>query len=312
MKLVICHTNKGGAFKVANFYADAIKSKLMIKPTFIDILSIIIKCKKIDVVIFHNVGLAFKFAWLFKIFFPRVRLYNVEHYVLSLIIRHEIISPFKKFYFFLRLKINKFVGVKTITLDEYSRKNRLKILKENSLVIYNPLTDLSEEDGSKNIDKQYDLVWAGGLNSQKRWHETLPKLIELSMGGLRIAVASYDEPSSKDLTDMKEHNITFFFNCRNWMALSNNFLFTSLYEGYPLVLIEAISKNMGIIAWSPKSCEYQILKNAARYVYFSSSFDLGNVNHAIETLKGCSSGPRLSSLLERHGIDNTIMKVNEL
>ncbi|OHY90044.1 glycosyl transferase [Vibrio rotiferianus] len=314
MKVVICHTNKGGAYRVAKFYAECLESELLINPSPIQIFKLCFN-KKIDTVFFHNIALAFKYCLIFRLFNHNVKVFNVEHFVMSQMLKHEVKTKLRRFYFFLRLYITKVFNVKTICLDDYSKKNRKKFIKGDSIVIYNPLLNgVSQcEEMAKGSNHNYDLVWSGGLSYQKKWPEVLDVLAKLAKSGKKVAIASYDQPNERDRLAIETANIDFFYSHSDWTSLSENYLFSSNYEGYPLVLIEAMQANMNIIAWCNKACSYQILKYYRNFKYYPGKLSLENLD--LSSLNfSTTSGKTFPNvdILKRHNLEEVARRINEV
>lgn len=301
--VVIVHTNKGGSFRVAKFYAETLDAKLLIKPGWSEIFKLCKGGGGLGLVVFHNVRYAYRYAWLLRILVRNVSIYNVEHYVLTQFLRSEVRTSFRIIKFLFKSYVCRLLSVKTIVLDEYCKRNRRRIIKEDCKVIYNPV--LSFEDVGEIVlnECKYDVVWSGGLNKQKRWSEALKMLVNLSSTGLNIAVASYDKPTEHDADEMRKNGIDFYFNCKCWTELADIYFFSSIYEGYPLVLIEAIRENKKIIAWCHSSCYFQVLKNGGSSVFIPSTLEGFDILEAIDRLD--SVAPIDSSrLLSRHEPDN--------
>lgn len=299
MFLNIVHTGKGGAYKVAKFYSETLKSPLLVGPSAMEILSIIFSQKRVNTVTFHSIGYAIRYAFLFKMFSSKTELYLLEHFILSQLVKNEYKTKYRRSKIFIQLKIIELLGVNVLVLDEYCKRNRKLLTGVDSSVIYNPLIK-PELKSEKNNNHSYDLVWAGGMSSQKKWDEALNSMVEFARNGYRVAIASYSEPSVSEEKLMRDSGISFYYNFDDWVKLSDTYFFSSNYEGYPLVLIEAITNNLKIIAWCNPSCKYQILKFYDQYLHFSNLSEF-NLTDAYENLsKRNSDINKTLELVRRH------------
>lgn len=270
-KLVVCHVDSGGAYRVAKFYAETISANFLVCPSFMELVSAV--ASKPSNIIFHAPHQCARSIIFIKLLSPNSKVWCVEHFVLSQILRSELNSSIQRNFWLLQIYINRIFGVKTISIDKFSESIRKRLLKKsvdatigNVIPQYQPTAELS---------KYYDWVWAGSFSSQKRWEDAKRILIDLKIKNknLRLLVCSYQKISNSDFLLLKESGIDFRFNDSEWYKRAHKFLFTSDYEGFPLALAEAMSAGMGILAWSRRSCYSQLLKfyTGARWVSNSSN-----------------------------------------
>ena len=272
--MIICHVSSGGAYKIAQMYATFLQLPLTIKPGITKLVKYLFKENNKKLIIFHSPNLAFKQAWIIRLFSPTTKIYCVEHFILPQIIRYEFDASFKRKLYILMLRINSLMGVKIICLDDYSIKARQKLINNRKIkIIPNPIETKIEQNAPSFLDKPFDLIWAAGLSAQKKWPEALAELshIKKENPSLRIAIASYDQPSPIELAVMDEMGFSFFKNKSDWHKLASCFFFSSNYEGFPLALVEAITHNMYIIAWCHRSCVKQILRHYPHHIWIPAS-----------------------------------------
>lgn len=288
MNIVIVNAKRGGAYRVADFYSKTLDAKLLVNPSIREVFKLILFGGNIDLAVFHSPFIAFKLSLLFKFLSKNTKLYNVEHFVESQILKHELNSCREINKFLMIQRIVSFFGVIPISLDIYSKRNRNKILKDKGIVIYNPCTYIELDNKITLTRKKYDIVWCGRFHKQKMWPQILPKLAFLSKQGLKIVVASQDDATNDLLEYFKEHGIAFHQNSPNWTALADVCLFSSLYEGYPLVLVEAYFAKMKVIAWCDSVVKYQILKHYEASVHVpsnTSEFDIYSLYQEVVDIK---------------------------
>lgn len=293
MKYVISHVDCGGAYKVSKLHAELMDAELVIKPNFKKIIKIL--SQNPDLVLCSAHHLCLKFAILKYVLSRSTKLWCVEHFVLPFILKYEFASDFKRYQFLLLIKINVFFGVRCIAIDEVSNRLRAVILNKNAdLVIGN----LVPNPTKGLVAHEYDIVWAGGLNKQKRWSETLDILIQWKKEDptLKIVVCSYDQAEKYELDKMRDHNIEFRHDEANWTDLAPKFFFTSQYEGFPLALAEAMAAGMGIISWSRYACIRQLLDYYEGYTWVSHC-SKPNIRNVLET---SASGKVKDGALKAH------------
>ncbi len=257
MVLVICHVEKGGAYQVAKYYASVLQCQILVSPSVTSLIKALIN--KPTSVIFHAPHQCAKLGWVVRMIVPHAKIWCVEHFFLPQILRSEFTSQLKRWFWLVKIRLNDILGVKIVCIDRVSAKARRRLLgKAEDIVIGNLVLC------SKNVAaiKPYDWVWAAGFNDQKRWREAkeLLFLLKLSRPDIKILVCSYEQPSFEDLIDFRKFRIDFSFNESKWPEKADRLFFTSLYEGFPLALAEAMAEGMGILAWCRRSCNSQLLK----------------------------------------------------
>jgi len=261
----VLHVDKGGAYNVGVQYSQMMNGDVLIRPKIFQLLLRLYKIKN-QVVVFHSPFWALKLGIFIRIFFPRVRVYSVEHFIFTEILKYEFKNKIKRARFFQVLKINEWIGIKTIVLDKFSKTNRRRVFGGADVtIIPNIYRDIEMDE--RNSIKEFDLIWAAGLSYQKKWPDVIVPLIEYKKknSNLRIALTTYDTISDFDRENLENNGIEVYLNKEGWNLKSKAFFFTSNYEGFPLALLEAIKGGCFIVAWCQRSCVTQILKNYNKY-----------------------------------------------
>lgn len=164
---------------------------------------------------------------------------------------------------------------KVITVSKYIKENmsaRFKQFKDKFLCIYNPVDfsevlEMSEDTIPNHIEGDY-ILSAGRLENQKgQWHlikafsqlkETFPllKLVILGEGSLKDSLVHLTK-------ELGIQDRVFFEGFQNnpyrYMSNAKIFVLSSLYEGFPLVVLEAMSTGCPIISFDCKSGPREII-----------------------------------------------------
>lgn len=275
--MIVCHVSKGGAYKVAQHYANVLQMLLLVRPSIKEFTTKLKEDKTNNPIIFNSPHQAFKYLWIIKLIKPKKKVFCVEHFVITQLLKHEFTGISRVLYNLL-MKVNDRMGIIPISLDSYSYTCRKRFLgNSKGLIIHNPIVynQPSCKILKTKTPREFDVIWVGGLSKQKLWPEALGHLSTLSKTSpnLKIAIASYDTPSQEQLDVMSANNIAFLGNVVDWYEKASTLFFSSLYEGYPLVLLESIKNNMNIIAWCNRSCYLQIGKFYENFSWSSSAFD---------------------------------------
>lgn len=307
MNLVICHVDKGGAYRVAKFYAETLDAELLVKPSLLDLAKAFFR--KPSTVIFHAPHQCAKVLLILRLISPKSRAWCVEHFYLPQILRYEFKSKFKRLLWLWGIKLNQFLGVKPICIDKISAKARIRLLGKSEIKVVGNV--IPGQIPPFVGEKPYDWVWAGGLNPQKRWPQVLDMLIEAKQRQprLRILVCSYNRPSYKELDKLKLNGIHFSFNEPRWTEKADRFFFSSIYEGFPLALGEAMAAGMGIFAWCQRSCRSQLLRyySGSNWISCNSKIDLIDEFYATPR-----SGAMYLSALQEHEFRSVQSSIREL
>jgi len=147
-------------------------------------------------------------------------------------------------------------------------------LSENSSVIYNPIPIHIENYSNKNdlaqIKKENYLLCVGRLEKQKAFHYAIEAFagIKDSFQDLRLKIIGQgsleNELKQKAIDYCVEHRVDFEGFQKDiipYYLYSKGTILTSLYEGYPNVLIESIAMNTPVVAFDCPSGPKEIIKD---------------------------------------------------
>jgi hypothetical protein len=311
--MIVCHVDRGGAFNVARAYADSLHQDLVVSPSYIQFAKLLWKQHRATPVVFNAPHQTLKFLILVLLLSPRRKIYCVEHFILSQVLKFEF-SGFRRKLFLIILKLNDSLKVTPICLDSYAAKVRKRMTGvKRVIIVHNPTSMNDKFEDTQSIQRNYDLIWAGGLSEQKRWPDALIHLCEYKtmMPHKKVAVASYDKPIATDITLMKKYDIEFIGDQKDWYLYSSVLFFTSRYEGYPLVLLEAMQAKMKIIAWCHRSCLLQVGQLYSSFEWQSCQQKFSWLK--VKSVKQSINPPRISAtLITRHSNNNFLQELEQL
>jgi glycosyltransferase involved in cell wall biosynthesis len=175
-------------------------------------------------------------------------------------------------------------------------------MKHKTSVIYNPVNQLVEDYGKSiehsAIEKQNYILCVGRLEKQKAFHyairafaiasESHPtlRLKIIGKGTLEIELKSLANDlniaDKIDFEGFKQETIPYYLQAKA-------VLLTSLYEGFPNVLIESITLGTPIVAFDCKSGPNEIIKEGINGFLVEAA----NINEAANALNLLLSAPMI-------------------
>ena len=149
---------------------------------------------------------------------------------------------------------------KTIVLTEKDKKYWNYAGCNNVEVIQNPITDNDNDNDNdkKSIGSSFRFISVGRLDHQKNFHELIEIFNEIYKKNRNIILDIYGDGELKTdlirLIHKKElSNVVFLHgnvkDIREKYDSADCYLMTSVYEGLPMVLLEALSASLPIIAY---------------------------------------------------------------
>lgn len=171
-------------------------------------------------------------------------------------------------------------------------------LYNNSSTIFNPISwhilDYIRKNNLEKINKQNYLLCVGRLENQKAFHFAIEAFAGLTdkFKNLRLKIVGKGSLEKKLRQKAIEFNVEnkvdfegFQKNIIPYYLYAKCTLLTSLYEGYPNVLIESIAMNTPVVSFDCPSGPSEIIKNGVNG-FLSKHLDVNDLqNKIISTLE---------------------------
>lgn len=185
-------------------------------------------------------------------------------------------------------------------------------LQHNSSTIYNPLpvniSDYTKNHNFKKINKENYLLCVGRLEKQKAFHFAIEAFAAIAnkFPDLRLKIVGKgsleQDLKQKAIDNFIENRVDFEGFQKNiipYYLYAQGTILTSIYEGYPNVLIESIAMNTPVVSFNCPSGPSEIIKNG-KNGYLVNYMDISDLKKKIIIL--------LNKRLNYHDLKNTIQQ----
>ena len=182
--------------------------------------------------------------------------------------RYIVLNLIKFFYQKTDHVVNQCKGMQKDLIKLYSS------LKKKSSVITNPLSlnieNYCKKHDLRKIDKQNYILCVGRLEEQKAFHFAIDTFasIKNKFPGLRLKIVGKGSLEKELKQRVKNLNIENFVDFENFQKniipyylYAKGTILTSIYEGYPNVLIESIALNTPVVSFDCPNGPSEIVKN---------------------------------------------------
>lgn len=166
------------------------------------------------------------------------------------------------------------------------------VQEERCIVVYNPISNMASFDYSRSIvsneDNNFIFLFIGRFSKQKRIPLMIESFAKANLpNNARLYLVGYRDWMDSDRSELEainrvaEHNhvtdrITVFpwtQDSSNFLKLASCFLLTSEFEGFPNVLVEAISNGVPIVSVKCDFGPEEIINDINGFLVNSSSAD---------------------------------------
>ena len=233
--------------------------------------------------------------------------------------KYIVLNLIKFFYQKTDHVVNQCKGMQKDLIKLYSN------LEKKSSVITNPLS-LNIENYCKiydlrKIDKQNYILCVGRLEEQKAFHFAIDAFasIKNKFPNLRLKIVgqgSLEKMLKQQVIDLKIQNIVDFEgfqkNLIPYYLYAQATILTSIYEGYPNVLIESIALNTPVVSFNCPNGPSEIIKDGING-YLVNYMDNDDLKKKILTLLSKKFNRKdLKNSLEKNQIKNVIKKYENI
>lgn len=237
-------------------------------------LFLIFKNKKI----FNNDTIMLNSAWfpqsIFLLFFLRIFYAHIQIFIIHHHFRYQETKGLKKYIFFLLEKTSLQLSTSIITPNPYTKKIINDILPKKNVIFLEMAFDKSQHNLSTFKPKR--LLFVGSVYKRKGLTyllESLGLMTKEELNGLHLDIIgnqsspTYYEELKALITKYKLDTTVRFVGYVSSEQLSKYysnaycFVFPSLLEGYGMVLIEAMSYGLPVIAFDNSAMPYTIKTN---------------------------------------------------
>lgn len=298
----------------------------------------------------RSVNSFFKLFWYLKktnsrVIFSTIAHVNIMLFIINIFLNKKIIfresnntdlnfknlNFFKKFFFnYFQKKISK---SNTVVYPSYNLKNdilkRNKIINTNKIVINNPISikledsiDIKILKKIKNIKDGFEkiIINVGSFTKQKNHKDLINVFSNLDNIDSKCLILIGNGPLKKEINTLLNNlgiqKNVFIFNFQNnlmpFFNISDLYVSTSLWEGFPNVLLDAAIFNVPIIAYNCNYGPSEILENGK----FGKLCKPGDKNSLLKLINSGLAGsikkiPR-QYLLEKYSLESIGKKYEDL
>lgn len=233
--------------------------------------------------------------------------------------KYLVLNLVKFFYKKTDYIINQCNGMQDDLIKLYSQLNK------KSSVISNPITLNTENYYNnydfKKINKKNYLLCVGRLEKQKALHLAINAFAKIKneVPNLRLKIVgqgSLEKVLKQQVIDLKIQNIVDFEgfqkNLIPYYLYAQATILTSIYEGYPNVLIESIALNTPVVSFNCPNGPSEIIKDGING-YLVNYMDNDDLKKKILTLLSKKFNRKdLKNSLEKNQIKNVIKKYENI
>ena len=232
-----------------------------------------------DIIHAHDI----KASIIATLFFPKIKVVSHIHS------NHENMRKLNlktlAFNFFSK-KMNKIIWVSDSAFENYYF-NRKKALVDKSIVIYNVINpeEIRKKSLQELVEKSYDIIYVGRLSYPKnpiRLIELIG-LVKEKYPKLKVAIVGDGEYKNEMLKKIKELELEknidmlgFQNNPAAYMRKSKLMIMTSIYEGTPMCVLEALALGLPIVS-TPTDGISKIVTNGVNGFLSENNDDLAKI-----------------------------------
>lgn len=251
--------------------------------------------------------------------------YAYKHSIPSILTVHGFITPrnwittfLQKVYIYTICKKIFSMATKIICLNKEIKYNILKLCSnKNKVILLPPPVNVKYFKPIKNIKKIYDIIWVGRMTRSKNLFLLLNALKNTNFKAILVG---YGPEFPKIYKFVKKYNLKVDFTgfvprkkVVHYLRKSKIFVYTSISEGAPLAIIEAMATGLPIIATSIPAHINLVDKDIGFLIPFNSSILRQKIKYVIENVdvfRRMSINARKRAM--NYSIENLVKKLNKI